>query len=129
MDPLFCKIHIVQNLRPKLTGAGVLGCLLLGALAWAGDKPGYKDIYLTQERVCRACTWAWESRTQVRLTNRLGHSTLVKPEEIIGIDRHPVLRKLTLKSLHGIGLPGPIIVPAAFEDANDYVCKYCDAFH
>jgi hypothetical protein len=118
MDPLFCKIHIVQNLRPKLTGAGVLGCLLLGALAWAGDKPGYKDIYLTQE-----------SRTQVRLTNRLGHSTLVKPEEIIGIDRHPVLRKLTLKSLHGIGLPGPIIVPAAFEDANDYVCKYCDAFH
>ena len=109
-----------------LIGILLVGCIYLLLPALADSKPGYKDIYLTKERVCKSCTWAWENKKQIRLTNRLGHFTLVKPTEIIGIDKHPIMRKLTIKSLHGIGLPGPLIVPAAFEDANDYVCKYCD---
>jgi hypothetical protein len=112
-----------------LTWGLVLGFLLSGLVglsANAEDKPGYKDIYLTDNRVCKACTWTWENKQQVRLTNRQGNSTLVSPKEVIGIDQHPIIRKITLKSLSGIGLPGPIIVPAAFKDANDYVCKYCD---
>ena len=105
-----------------------LAWLLLGTSVSADDKPGYKDIYLTDNRVCKACTWEWENKKQVRLTNRRGEATLVSPDEIIGVDTHPFMRKLTLKSLNGIGLPGPIIVPAAFKDGNDYVCKFCDMF-
>lgn len=98
-------------------------------------KTRFLDIYLMNDRVCRSCTWEWvttenprgEKQKQVKLTNREGHEVIVKPQEIIGADIHPILRKLTLKSLNGIGLPGSIIAPEAFEDANDYTCKYCDA--
>lgn len=118
------------------------------AWAWLGDsandaemasaektsiKYEYRDIYLTQNRVCKACRYEWMDKdpgnARVRLVNRAGQASIVPSKQIIGIDRHPIVRKIYLKSLYGIGLPGPIIVPAAFEDGNDYVCKYCDTFN
>lgn len=118
--------NIVTRLMPlALIVAGVIG--LPSALPLMAEaKAVYKDIYLTEERVCKACTWKWAENGKVMLINRLGQATVVKPKEILGIDTHPIIRKLTLKSLHGIGKPGPDIVPAAFEEANDIMCKYCD---
>jgi hypothetical protein len=107
-------------------------CLLLAATmpvnSWAAEKAAsYKDIYLTENRVCKDCTWEWANKKQVKLINRAGQATLVLPKEILGIDTHPIIRRLTLKSIHGVGKAGPEIVPAAFDNANDIVCKYCDA--
>lgn len=100
--------------------------LILG-LSWA--KAGeFKDIYLTENRVCKACRWEIADDYHTRLTNRNGERIVVKNNEVLGMDRHPVWRKLIDKSLHGIGLPGPVIVPSAFEDGRDYACKYCDTF-
>jgi hypothetical protein len=86
----------------------------------------FKDVYLTENRVCKACRWEQVDGERVRLTNRSGDRVLVKQKEILGVDRHPVWRKLIYNSLHGIGLPGPVIVPNAFEDGRDYACKYCE---
>lgn len=110
------------------------GCLLIvllwpAGLTLAGEKVEYKDIYLTEDRVCKACRAEWLDDKKVRLVNRAGFASIVPVKVVIGIDRHPFVRKTLMKSLHGIGLPGPILVPAAFEDANDYVCKYCDSFN
>lgn len=91
---------------------------------WA-EKVEYHDIYLTENRVCKACRWEIVNERHVRLTNRDGHRIVVRNEELVGIDKHPFWRKAISKSLHGIGLPGPVIVPGAFEDGFDYTCKYC----
>lgn len=95
--------------------------------AFATDKVIYKDIYLTQNRVCRSCTWEWQAKDRkILLINRSGQATLVKPKEILGMDTHPIVRRLMLKSLHGVGKAGIDIVPGAFDEANDVFCKYCD---
>ena len=86
----------------------------------------YRDIYLTEDRVCKGCQWELLPERKVQLTNRLGEHTVVRSKEIIGIDTHPWNRKLLVKSLRGVGLPGKVIVPYAFEDGQDFVCKYCD---
>jgi hypothetical protein len=91
-----------------------------------GTKNGYHDIYLTENRVCRKCTATRISPEQVQLINRQGERITVPINTILGVDRHPVVRKLLVRSLHGVGNPGPEIVPYAFEDWNEYVCKYCD---
>ncbi len=102
---------------------------VLSVSAEAAEKPDYKDVYLTGNGVCKACRVEWVDRSRVRLVNREGLAAIVPAKAVIGIDRHPFFRKALLTSLHGIGLPGPLLVPAAFEDANDYVCKYCDSFN
>jgi hypothetical protein len=94
--------------------------------AWADESVRYRDINLTEERVCKACLWKLLPNGQVRLTNRQGESSVVKGKEIIGVDTHPWARKLMVKGLHGTGLAGKAIVPFAFEDGRDFVCKYCD---
>ncbi len=86
----------------------------------------YKDIYLTENRVCKACRWEAVDARSIRLTNRRGDRIVVHPGEVLGMDRHPVWRKLIHKSLSGVGLPGKIIVPGAFEDGRDFACKYCE---
>jgi hypothetical protein len=91
-----------------------------------GMAAEFKDIYLIENRVCKACRWEALDDQHVRLTNRNGDRVVVKQKEILGIDRHPVWRKLIYNSLHGIGLPGPVIVPNAFEDGWEYACKYCE---
>jgi hypothetical protein len=92
----------------------------------AADIQPYRDIYLTEDRICKGCQWKLLPKQEVQLTNRLGESIVVRSKEIIGINNHPWNRKLLLKSLNGVGLPGKVIVPFAFEDGEDFVCKYCD---
>lgn len=113
-----------------------LGLILLLALVWgwecatvsafAAEKKQYKDIYLSENRVCRSCTWQWTEKKQVMLINRAGQATLVNPKEILGMDTHPIVRKLLIKSLHGVNEAGPVIVPAAFDNANEIWCNNCD---
>ena len=121
----YLNIHQLQCGR-------VLFCIALScgtAFSLAAEKADYKDIYLFGNGVCKACQVEWVDKAHVRLVNRAGMVAIVPVKAVIGIDRHPFMRKALLTSLHGIGLPGPLIVPAAFEDANDYVCKYCDSFN
>jgi hypothetical protein len=114
--------------------AALLGLIAAGyAGLWADakeeqdkmPKPEYHDIYLTDNRVCRTCTGVWIGKERVQLTNRQGERILVNATDIVGVDRHPFARKLLTKSLYGIGLSGAVIVPYAFDDWQDYICKYC----
>ena len=109
----------------------LMGWALLGVtgLALAAEKVEYKDIYLSENRVCKACRWEWVDKKKVRLVNRAGLASIVPARQVIAMDRYPLGRKIMQVSLHGIGLPGPVLVPAAFDDGNDYVCKYCDSFN
>lgn len=100
--------------------------LSIGLSALGDDGPVYRDVYLTENRICKACTGRWLNDHEVELSNRKGEVTVVPSQAIIGIDNHPLARKTFLKSLHGIGLPAKVIVPYAFPDAKDFVCKYCD---
>jgi hypothetical protein len=91
-------------------------CLLLCGPAWPA-----KDIYLTEDRVCKRCTWAWEdanTKDWVVLTNKGGLATRVRPQEILGIDTHPFVRRFLLKSVEGVGLPGRVILPQATDTAR-----------
>lgn len=92
----------------------------------SGQSPIYIDFHLTEHRICKQCSGQWTADQRILLTNRQGQRTVVHPREILGVDRHPVGRRLFRNSLHGIGLPAKIIVPYAFDDYRDYVCKYCD---
>jgi hypothetical protein len=98
--------------------------LLCSNLSLAAEK--YQDIYLTDDRVCKACRWEILPKGEVQLTDRQGRKSVVPAKEIIGVDTHPWLRKTLVKSLQGTGLPAKVIVPYAFEDAQDFVCKYCE---
>ncbi len=87
--------------------------------AWAESqsiKPA--DIYLTQDRVCRKCLWEVVDADHVRLTNLSGVKGVYPLREILGVDTHPALRKWIYHSAHGIGVPGPILVPDAFDDGK-----------
>jgi len=133
-----------KGLYGLVVGLG-FGCALAGMMlsAWAGEKYEYKDIYLTENRVCKACRLEWldpvrdkadisravGNKSAVKLINRAGQASIVLAKEVLGIDRHPILRKAMLHSLRGVGLPGEVLVPSAFDDGNDFVCKYCDSFH
>jgi hypothetical protein len=78
------------------------------------EKP--RDIYLTGNRICRKCMWQEEGDIYIRLTNQEGKTGLYRHSDIIGIDTHPIGRRLFIKSIKGVGLPGRIIVPNAFDD-------------
>jgi hypothetical protein len=116
------------TLRLANKGFGTALFVLLACLSvsWSEEKHRYRDIYLTEDRVCKACRWELLAQGQVRLTNRQGVSSIVAAREIIGVDQHPWGRRLFLKGLYGTGLAGKVIVPYAFEDGQDFVCKYCD---
>ncbi len=118
-------ISFKRNLTTTIRAFSLLG-LLLGLSVSLAEKPEYHDIYLTEDRVCKACRWEAADDWHIRLTNRNGDRIVVKNKEVLGMDRHPFWRKMVYNSLHGMGLPGPIIVPSAFEDGNEYVCKYCN---
>lgn len=90
------------------------------------QKTKYYTIYLLNNKVCKKCSVQQKDADHVWLINKGGAYELVPINQIIGIDRHPIIRRLVWKSLHGIGLPGPVIAPEAFKNGNDFVCKYCD---
>lgn len=104
--------------------AALAGLILSHLSAVAEEK--YRDIYLTGDRVCRGCQWSLLPEGRVQLTNKQGLVSAVPAKEVVGVNTHPWIRKLFVKSLHGTGLAAKIIVPYAFEDAQDFVCKYCD---
>lgn len=83
------------------------------------------DVYLRDGLMCKRCTAELMTDKLVRLRDTSGRQTMVRMDEIIGINTHPIIRNVMIRSLHGIGNPGPLIVPYAFEDSQDYVCKYC----
>jgi hypothetical protein len=85
----------------------------------------YYDVYLTTGDVCRHCLTERVDSEHLRLSNAQGAWTIVPFGIFMGIDYHPVARKLLIKSLHGINKSGPELVPYAFDNVNDYVCRYC----
>ncbi|MBY0449699.1 MAG: hypothetical protein K2X01_03640 [Cyanobacteria bacterium] len=76
------------------------------------------DIYLTQDRVCRKCVWEVVDADHVQLTNLAGVKGVYALREILGVDTHPALRKWLYHSAHGIGVPGPILMPDAFDEGK-----------
>lgn len=120
----------LQNLMGDRWKIGLI--LTLGGLGLfflpvsIAEKYEYKDIYLTENRVCKSCRWEIADDYHTRLINRDGERIVVRNKDVLGMDRNPFWRKAIYKSLHGIGLPGPVIVPSAFENGRDFVCKYCD---
>ncbi len=125
---------MIRNLLSTQAGfALLLG--ISGLLGWlwpdfsnaqAGEKPVYRDIYLTEERICRSCSGRWIDDKRLELANRQGEKAIIASKDIIGIDKHPVARRILTRSLHGIGLSAKIVVPYAFEDWEEFVCKYCN---
>jgi len=89
----------------------------------------YYDVYLTDGEICKKCRTEKMDGDHIRLTNAQGAWTILPMKRFIGIDYHPSVRKLLNHSLHNIGPKGPEIVPYAFENMNDYVCRYCQREH
>jgi hypothetical protein len=79
------------------------------------------DIYLTSDRVCKKCIGRYINQNQVELVNKKGQRGVYAANEIVGLDTHPIARKLFLHSLHEIGLPARIIVPQAFDNEPKYL--------
>lgn len=52
----------------------------------------------------------------IELRNATGVSACYAAREILGVDRHPVWRRLVGKGIRGTGLAGRAIVPQAFDD-------------
>ncbi len=90
------------------------------------NKLAYHDVYLLDNQVCRKCSGAWINAGQVELTNRQGDRTIVYARDILGVDTHPVFRKILIHSIQNVGLAGPEIAPYAFANWDKYACKYCD---
>ena len=109
--------------------AGIIPLTLCGnAQAADGQTPVatletpyvYKNIYLTENRVCKACRWEWTDEFHLRLTNRQGDRIVVPAKELVAIDHHPIWRKLIRGSQHGVGLPGFVIAPRTFERGEGF---------
>ncbi len=79
------------------------------------------DIYLTGDRVCKKCVGRYINQNEVELVNKKGQRGVYAANEIIGLDTHPIARKLFLHSVHEIGLPARIIVPQAFDNEPKYL--------
>lgn len=79
------------------------------------------DIYLTGDRVCKKCIGRYINEQQVELVNKKGQRGVYAANEIVGLDTHPIARKLFLHSVHEIGLPARIIVPQAFDNEPKYL--------
>lgn len=82
------------------------------------------DIYLLGDRICRQCTLRWVGPDTVELSDRQGRTGFYPAREITDLETHPVLRRLLYKSIHGVGLPGPILLPQAFEEETKRLPYY-----
>jgi hypothetical protein len=93
-------MRLVHNLVfLSLLLMGITIPLAMPALAREKIKPS-PDVYLTFRRVCRACHLEEVGNQKVRLTNSKGHSVVVYAHEILGVDEHPVQRKVLDHFLH-----------------------------
>ena len=111
--------------RWRCVVAGLIIVTLLGFGVNSVSATNRYDIYLTRDRVCRRCVGEALNATDVRLTNERGWRTVVSRQEVLGVDAHPRIRRLLFRSLHNIGPAGTALVPYAFENAQDFLCKFC----
>ncbi len=58
------------------------------------EKAPYYDVYLTYRRICRNCWVQPISATHVRLVNQAGEAEIVLARDVLGVDEHPVQRKV-----------------------------------
>jgi hypothetical protein len=85
------------------------------------------DIYLTDGTICPRChVVGWANPKQVLLQDAWQRQYVVAPDQIKGVQKHPILARLFVHSIqnHGPdGLPGRIIVPQAWDDERHWL-KY-----
>jgi hypothetical protein len=65
----------------------------LSSPALAEDWP-YADVFLSHQRLCQECRGERVSETHVRLINRKGEAIVVPITEIVGVDAHPIKRRV-----------------------------------
>ncbi len=106
-------------------GIGLFFSVLCPNEGFAEERVDYVDFHLTEGRVCKQCAFrilgpdspsSSGQVEQIELYNRLGQSTIVAPKEILGINKHPWLRKFYLFRLKEAGITGPIIAPEGYEE-------------
>ena len=68
--------------------------LLCGSPFAVAEKSPYQDVYLTNRRICHNCWVQPISETHVRLINQAGEGEIVLARDILGVDEHPVQRKI-----------------------------------
>ena len=126
-----------RPLRFHITGLLALAVLLAGVpCVWlpvavdakrlmpAGNDVRYYDIYLNDNRVCRACAAYWSGPDQVILVNRAGHSVSVRGMDILGADTQPIKRRFLEAVLKNTDLPGRVIVPQWYDPLQDWRDSY-----
>jgi len=74
------------------------------------------DFYLKGDRICKKCHWRILGDGTVELKNKEGITGIYRPSEFIGVDNHPIARRILRHAVHGVGIPGRVIVPTAFDD-------------
>jgi hypothetical protein len=83
------------------------------------------DIYLTDGQVCYRCHMnGWVNSHQLMLEDAYKRRYVVSPDQVLGVQHHPVLARLFLSMIrnHGPdGLPGRIIVPQAYPDEKGFL--------
>lgn len=121
--------QIWPQLGLGLCGVITLALLSLGRGLADDDVKSYQyqTLVLTDNRICKACRVEPVDAEHVQLIDPAGNRITICTKEILGVDRHPFWRKTLSYMAHGVGLPGMLIVPGAFQNAKEYVCKYCDA--
>ena len=107
---------------------GMLGLSLFTAMSMLAlaEKAPYYDVYLTFRRICRACCMQPVSSTHVRLVNQAGEEELVLVRDILGVDEHPVQRKVLehfTKHLNPISMHY-LLPDAHFGVENDFYGHY-----
>jgi hypothetical protein len=81
------------------------------------------DIVLTDGQTCYRCHVAgWQGRQHVILQDAYKRQYVVAPDQVVGVQKHPILARLFLSVIKNHGpdqLPGRIIVPQAYEDETE----------
>ena len=85
-----------------------------GLGAWGKDTL-YQDVYLTHRRVCRQCRIEVAGPQSCRLINQAGLSERVLTRDILGVDVHPVQRKILDHLIHNLN---PTTMDVLFPDSH-----------
>ncbi len=85
------RLKSLQMLCFWMLGLSLLSAMNLPSFA---EKAPYYDVYLTHRRICRHCWVQPISATHVRLVNQAGEEEIVLARDILGVDEHPVQRKV-----------------------------------
>lgn len=120
--PMFFPFLPSLRVVTRCLCAAAILLLGLSSSLFAEERPsapvGPVDIYLTEGRVCKKCVGRWLNGSQVELVNRQGLRGVYRSDEIVGVDRHPIARKLLMKSIYGQGLPGRVLFPRLYQNSE-----------